>query len=186
MTAYVALLRAINVGGDGKLPMKALKAACEAAGFARVSTYIASGNVVFDSALPAAGVKAAMLGLLEERFGLTDNHCMVRTPGEIEKVMAANPFMDAAESRPNLMLVGFLDGVAPAAAAEALRAYQGPERWHIDRDHIYLDYAGGVGASKLTPAYLTRALKVPFTARNWNTTGKLLAMARALEQPDAP
>lgn len=185
MTAYVALLRAINVGGDGKLPMKDLKTACEAAGFRRVSTYIASGNVVFDGDGPAAAVKARVLGLLAERFGLTDNHCMVRTPGEIERVMAANPFMDAAEIRPNLMLVGFLDGVAPAGAAAALAAYEGPERWHVDGEHIYLDYAGGVGPSKLTPAYLTRALKTPFTARNWNTTGKLLAMARALEQPGA-
>lgn len=185
MAAYVALLRAINVGGGGKLPMTALKAACEAAGFGRVSTYIASGNVVFDSDGSATDAKVRLLGLLKDRFGLTDNHCMVRTPDQLEKVMAANPFMDAAASRPNLMLVGFLDGVAPAGAAAALAAYQGPERWHVDGDHIYLDYAGGVGPSKLTPVYLTRMLKVPFTARNWNTTGKLLTMARALEQPVA-
>ena len=49
MAAYVALLRAVNVGGTGKLPMSDLKALCEKAGFGKVRTYIASGNVVFDS-----------------------------------------------------------------------------------------------------------------------------------------
>ncbi|HEY0489493.1 MAG TPA: DUF1697 domain-containing protein, partial [Telluria sp.] len=51
MTTFIALLRAVNVGGTGKLPMTELKAMCEAAGFTNVRTYIASGNVVFDSAL---------------------------------------------------------------------------------------------------------------------------------------
>src|SRR6478735_3955744 len=49
MTTYIALLRAVNVGGTGKLPMSELKAMCEKAGFTQVRTYIASGNVVFTS-----------------------------------------------------------------------------------------------------------------------------------------
>src|SRR5271154_6245386 len=49
MAAFIALLRAINVGGTGKLPMRELKQACEAAGLKQVSTYIASGNIVFVS-----------------------------------------------------------------------------------------------------------------------------------------
>jgi len=48
MTRYVALLRAVNVGGTGKLPMADLKALCTELGFKRVETYIASGNVIFD------------------------------------------------------------------------------------------------------------------------------------------
>jgi uncharacterized protein (DUF1697 family) len=47
MTTYIALLRAVNVGGTGKLPMAELKAMCIEMGFANVQTYIASGNVVF-------------------------------------------------------------------------------------------------------------------------------------------
>ena len=50
MPTYIALLRAVNVGGTGKLPMAELKAMCEAAGFERVQTYIASGNAVFEAA----------------------------------------------------------------------------------------------------------------------------------------
>jgi uncharacterized protein (DUF1697 family) len=51
VTAYVALLRAVNVGGTGKLPMAALTAMGEACGFANVRTYIASGNLLFESSL---------------------------------------------------------------------------------------------------------------------------------------
>lgn len=59
MTTYVALLRAVNVGGTGKLPMKYLKELCEKQGFAKVRTYIASGNVIFESAKRESAVKAA-------------------------------------------------------------------------------------------------------------------------------
>ena len=46
MPVFIALLRAINVGGTGKLPMSDLRSLCEKAGFRNVRTYIASGNVV--------------------------------------------------------------------------------------------------------------------------------------------
>ena len=59
MKSFVALLRAVNVGGTGKLPMGELKAMCEAAGFAEVRTFIASGNVVFKSAKSEPAIKAA-------------------------------------------------------------------------------------------------------------------------------
>jgi uncharacterized protein (DUF1697 family) len=54
MTAFVALLRAVNVGGTGKLVMRDLIHLCESAGFRHVRTYIASGNVVFESDLAEA------------------------------------------------------------------------------------------------------------------------------------
>jgi uncharacterized protein (DUF1697 family) len=47
MTTFVALLRAVNVGGTGKLPMEDLRALCAKAGFVKVRTFIASGNVIF-------------------------------------------------------------------------------------------------------------------------------------------
>jgi uncharacterized protein (DUF1697 family) len=56
MTRYIALLRAVNVGGTGKLPMAELRSMCESVGFTNVRTYIASGNVVFDSKLAEASV----------------------------------------------------------------------------------------------------------------------------------
>src|SRR6266700_997007 len=111
MAVFIALLRAINVGGTGKLPMQDLRVACEQAGLTRVSTYIASGNVVFDSDKSAAAVKTLIAGLLADRFGLTKNHTLIRTPGTLAKVAAGNPFAAAAAKRPNLLMVNFLDGL---------------------------------------------------------------------------
>jgi Protein of unknown function (DUF1697) len=62
LTKYIALLRAVNVGGTGKLPMFELKAMCRDAGFARVETYIASGNVIFESEASPSRVKAELEG----------------------------------------------------------------------------------------------------------------------------
>jgi uncharacterized protein (DUF1697 family) len=181
MAVFIALLRAVNVGGTGKLPMQELRAALQSAGLRRVSTYIASGNVVFDTDKPAAAVKTLISELLRDRFGLTKNHAFIRTPRQFAGVIAGNPFAAAAAKRPNLLMVNFLDGRPPPGAAAALAAYDGPEQLQLAGDHLYIDYAEGVARSKLTPAFLDKALQVPATGRNWNTTNKLLDMARALE-----
>jgi uncharacterized protein (DUF1697 family) len=181
MTVFIALLRAVNVGGTGKLPMKELKAACEEAGLTEVSTYVVSGNIVFASDKSAAAVKTSITDLLRKRFGLAKNHTLIRTPKDLAKAIARNPFADAAAKRPNRLVISFLDGLPQAGAAAALAAFDGPERVHLDGEHLYIDYAEGIGRSKLTPAFLDRALQVPATGRNWNTANKLLEMARALE-----
>jgi uncharacterized protein (DUF1697 family) len=181
MAVFIALLRAINVGGTGKLPMQDLKRACEEAGLSRVSTYIASGNVVFESDKSPAAVKTLVAGVLRDRFALNKNHTIIRTPADLAKTIAANPFADAAAKRPNLLVVHFLDGLPQSGAAEQLAAFDGPERLHLVGKHLYIDYAAGIGKSKLTPSVLDKALQVAATGRNWNTTNKLLDMARALE-----
>ena len=72
--------------------MKELKARGEKAGLRQVSTYIASGNVAFDSDKSAPAVKTLIAGLLRDRFGLTKNHAVIRTPGDLAGVIVGNPF----------------------------------------------------------------------------------------------
>ena len=180
MAVHIALLRAINVSGTGKLPMKELRIACEAAGLRRVETYIASGNLVFESPLSADEVRDVVARVLQEKFGLTKNHTIIRSPAQLAAAIAANPFADAARERPSSLLLTFLEAVPPdpAASAQILATWSGPERIHLDGDHLYVDFVAGVGTSKLTPAFGERALKVAGTARNWNTSQKLLEMAK--------
>ena len=92
MTVFIALLRAVNVGGTGRLPMQDLKAACEKAGLKRVSTYIASGNLVFEIDKSEPAVKTLITQLLRDRFRLTKNHTLIRTPRSLASVIAGNPF----------------------------------------------------------------------------------------------
>ncbi len=98
MTNYIALLRAVNVGGTGKLPMAKLVAMCRDAGFTQVKTYIASGNVVFQSTAKPARVKAEiearLLAYAKKPVGV-----VVRTALEMQRVLTANPFPQAASNR---------------------------------------------------------------------------------------
>jgi uncharacterized protein (DUF1697 family) len=166
-TAFVALLRAVNVGGTGKLPMADLKAIAEAAGLKRVRTYIASGNLVFDSALSEAAVKQTLEQALE-RYAGKPVAVMVRTAAQMRAALDGNPFPDRAANR---TMAVFLDAAPPADTLDRVVA-PGGEEVRLGLREIYIHYGEGMGQSKL---------KVPAakagTARNINTVAKLAEMA---------
>ena len=168
MTVFAALLRAVNVGGTGALPMADLRALCEAARFKRVRTYIQSGNVVLDSAHPEAKVKAMLEKALAAKMGQPVG-VMVRTGAELDAILADNPFPG---SEPAKTLVVFLDEAPAANLLDGLVA-AGGEEVRLGRREIYVRYPDGQGSSKL---------KVPGaktgTARNLNTVAKLAAMTK--------
>ncbi|SHG48902.1 DUF1697 domain-containing protein [Massilia sp. CF038] len=172
MTTYIALLRAVNVGGTGKLPMAELTAMCEQAGFAAVKTYIASGNVVFDSKLSAAKVKAALEQALLAYAG-KPVRVLVRTAAELARVVSDNPYPEAA---PNRTVAIFLDE-APAADALGTATGVKNEEMALGTREIYVHYGDGMADSKLN----IRAAQEG-TARNINTITKLAAMAAARAQ----
>jgi uncharacterized protein (DUF1697 family) len=170
MTAFVALLRAVNVGGTGKLPMTDLVGMCAAAGFESARTYIASGNAVFTSETSEAQVKAelerALLSYAGKPVGV-----LVRTAAEMAAVLANNPFPKAA---PNRMVAIFLDHPPPADTLETISGRK-DEEVRLGAREVYVHYGAGMGTSKL---------KIPAakagTARNMNTIAKLAAMAAEL------
>jgi uncharacterized protein (DUF1697 family) len=171
MKAFIALLRAVNVGGTGKLPMTELKSMCEAAGFKSVRTFIASGNVVFQSAKTESQVKTALEAALA-RYAGKPVGVMVRTAAEMASVLADNPFPD----RPgNCTVAIFLDKAPPADALGAISG-KADEELRLGRREIYVFYGAGMGTSKLR----IPAAKAG-TARNMNTVAKLAAMAAALD-----
>jgi uncharacterized protein (DUF1697 family) len=164
---YVALLRAVNVGGTGKLPMAKLQAICGEAGFTRVETYIASGNVVFDSkAVPSrvkAELEARLLANAGKRIGV-----IVRTAAEMAAVLKANPFPNG-EPRHTYAL--FLDRAPPRDALQHAVG-RNDEEIVLGGREIFVRYPCGMGRSRLKiPAAQTG------TARNMNTVAKLTEMA---------
>ena len=167
MARYVALLRAINVGGTGKLPMSDLRAICEEAGFAHVQTYIASGNVVFESEASAAKVKSTLEKRLQAYAGKPMG-VVVRTAAEMAAVVKANPFPKAA---PNRAVAIFLDQAPPADALKHAVGVK-DEKMRLGEREIFVHYGSGIGTSKLRiPAAKTG------TMRNMNTIAKLAEMA---------
>jgi len=168
MTSFVILLRAVNVGGTGKLPMSDLKALCERAGLADIRTYIASGNVVCRSDRTEAEVKAAVEAALAAYAGKPVG-VLVRTAAEMAQVLADNPFPHAA---PNRAVAIFLDAPPPADALDKATGVQG-EEMQLGTREIYVHYGDGMGQSKLA----IPAAKAG-TARNMNTVAKLAEMGR--------
>lgn len=169
MPTHIALLRAMNVGGTGKLPMGDLKAMCENAGFGSVRTYIASGNVVFDSDLDDAGIKTALEKRIEVYAGKPVG-VLVRTAAEMADILAGNPFPEKA---PNHTVAIFLDTSPPADTLAGVTGQTG-EEIRLGRREIYVHYPNGQGRSKLK----IRAA-VSGTARNMNTVAKLAGMANS-------
>ena len=169
MTKYVALLRAVNVGGTGKLPMSELRAMCESVGFANVRTYIASGNVVFESDLSETSVKTKLERCLETYAGMQVG-VLIRTGAELAAVLAGNPFRSAA---PNRTVAIFLDAPPPADTLAGVSGQQS-EEIKLGKREIYVHYGDGMAKSKLK----IRAARFG-TARNMNTVAKLAEMAAA-------
>ena len=167
MPATIALLRAVNVGGTGKLPMAELKAMAGALGFANARTYIASGNLLFDTELGEAAVKR----LLEERladYAGKPVGVMVRSAAEMARAVADNPFAGKPRNR---VVAIFLDAAPPASALTDHKGLAG-ERIALGRREIYVHYGDGMADSRLVIA----AAKAG-TARNMNTVGKLAELA---------
>ncbi len=167
MNSYIALLRAVNVGGTGKLPMTDLKVLCEEAGFASVKTYIASGNVVLQSKLAEDEVKASLEAALQAYAGKAVG-VMIRTAAEMAEVVKKNPF---PKHRGSQVVAIFLDK-APAKDALEHCKHLTSEEIRLGKREIYVFYPDGMGKSKL----VISAAKTG-TARNMNTCAKLAEMA---------
>lgn len=163
MTVQVALLRAVNVGGTGALPMAQLRALGEACGFAHVRTYIASGNLLFESALGEAAVKVSLEARLAAYAG-KPVEVFVRSASEVAAIVAANPFPDAHGSRHMVFL--YDHPPAPDLIAQC-RDIQG-ERLALGTRELHVDYGDGIRTTRLKiPGKLLR------TGRNMNTVRKL-------------
>jgi uncharacterized protein (DUF1697 family) len=168
MTAYVALLRAVNLMSSSRLPMAELRRVCEEAGFEQVRTFIASGNVVFSSAKKEAAVKADLESRLKAHSGKPVD-VIVRTAREMAAIVEDFPFKDTPKSRTAVI---FLDGKPPADALDHVSG-QADEEVALGKREIYVAYGeNGIGRSKLKIPAAAKG-----TARNINTVAKLAEMA---------
>jgi len=162
MTAFVALLRAVNVGGR-KLIMTDLKTVADGLGFGAAKTYIASGNLLFTSAKGEGDVKAALEAALTRHMGKPVG-VMVRTAQEMADIATANPF----DSEPgNRVVAIFLDKAPPRDSADQAKNVA-DERMALGLREIYVHYPSGQGESKLRIPAAAEG-----TARNMNTVTKL-------------
>jgi uncharacterized protein (DUF1697 family) len=181
VTAFVALLRAVNVGGTGIIKMADLRAICEGIGFRNVKTLLQSGTVVFDAKGSDKAVAKKLADAIEASQGFRPA-IIVRTADEIADAMKRNPFRAEEKSDPSHVLIAFMAETPASGARERIAAVKvANERLHLSGRELFAHYAGGIGTSRVTNAVLEKALGVQATARNWNTVTKLMELAQSLE-----
>ena len=163
----VALLRGINVGGHGRLPMADLRRILAELGASNPRTYIQSGNAVFEGMLSGDEIASA----IETEFGFRPL-CMVLGADELISAAQANPF-DASE--PKLVHLSFLEDQPTIDPETFTSDASSGEKWHLGNRVFYLHTPEGYAKSKLAEK-LERRLGVAATARNWNTVSRLVDM----------
>jgi uncharacterized protein (DUF1697 family) len=183
MPVHIAFLRGINVGGRNAVPMADLRDMVGGLGFTGAKTLLQSGNLVFTAASKSASALEKQLEQeTEKRFGVAADY-VIRSEKELAQVVAANPFPKEAKTDPSHLVVMFLKSAASAKDVQALQeAIKGREIVRGDGKHLYLVYPDGIGESKLTNVIIEKKIGTRGTARNWNTTLKLLALAGKSEK----
>jgi uncharacterized protein (DUF1697 family) len=170
-------LRGINVGGKNKLPMATLAAMFAAEGATSVTTFIQSGNVVFDApAKLLATIAARMTAQIEKKLALRVP-LVLRSAAELREAVARNPFVAAGVDENELHLM-FLADKPAAKLIAALDANRSPgDTFALVGRDLYLRLPNGVARTKLTNAYFDKALGTVSTMRNWRTVLKLCELA---------
>jgi uncharacterized protein (DUF1697 family) len=174
----IALLRGVNVGGHNRIKMEVLKSLCEGLGLCDIRTYIQSGNIVFSTSDKSlAKVAGRIEDSIEKEAGFRPS-VILRTASELHGVVARNPFADREDVAPNKLYVTFLASEPTTEARDKVLAFKAdPEELRIVGRELYIFFPDGMGRTKLPLPAIERALKVPATARNWNTVTKLVEMA---------
>ena len=182
MTRVVALLRAVNVGGTGKVLMSELCAVLTGLGFTGVRSLLQSGNVVFGCTGSAnAALEAKLEATVAARLGVKTEF-FVRNAREWDAIVTDNPYPRAAKDDPSHLVVMTFKSTPAAKDVAALQAaIVGRETVTASGKQAYFVYPDGIGTSKLTNAVIERTLGLTGTARNWNTVLKLAAAVAALD-----
>jgi uncharacterized protein (DUF1697 family) len=177
MGMHVALLRGINVGGKNLIKMPALKGCFEANGFARVSTYIQSGNVIFDARGSAASLTARIERFLGDAFDHYEASVVVRSRVQMRAIVERAPARFGADpGRYRYDVVFLKPPLTSKAAMGSVLTREGVDEASAGAGVVYFSRL----TARASQSRLSRIASMPvyrhMTIRNWNTTTKLLAL----------
>jgi len=179
------MLRGVNLVRHNRIKMDALRALYLSLKLEDPRTYVQSGNVVFrtkekNSAQLARKIEDAIARKFSFRAQV-----ILRTPEELRKTIAANPFAKRRDLEPSKLLVTFLASQPTAEARARLLALKpNPEELHLIGRELYIYFPNGAGRSKLPWASLAKMLGTEGTARNWTSVMNMLQIAEEMEESD--
>ena len=173
---YVAFLRAINVGGH-IVKMDHLRSLFEPMGFANVETFIASGNVIFDSKTKsAAALEKKIEKQLQAGLGY-EVKTFIRTLNEIGDVTRDKSFDSSTLEEPgNILYIGFMSTTPEEAAIKKLASLvDDVNDFSVRKREVYWLRRTKAGESQYSGGIIEKTLKTPVTFRNSTTVKKILA-----------
>jgi uncharacterized protein (DUF1697 family) len=178
MSAYISLIRGINVSGQKKIKMDELRKLYEDLNFKNVRSYIQSGNILFDDKSKNQNELAKKIEKkISEHFGY-DVSLFVLTPDELKDIRNKNPFVNRKDvDLSRLYVTVLLDKPDNNLTKKINSADYHPDEFIITDKTIYLYCPVSYGNSKLSNNFFENKLKVIATTRNWNTVNELIKMA---------
>ena len=176
------MLRAVNVGGHGKIKMDALRALYSPLKFESPQSYLQSGNVIFKTSERNLDAVAKRLhSAIEKKFSCSTD-VILRTTDDFRTIIKRNPFAKRADVEPGKLVVIFLAADPGNEARKAVLDQKfSPEELHATGRELYIYFPNGQGKSKLPFPRIYKLLQTPGTGRNWNSVTNMLEMAEKLE-----
>lgn len=174
---YLALLRGINVSGKRIIKMNQLSLLFESLAYRNVKTYIQSGNVVFETDIEDnLLIKNTIESAINTRFGF-DVKVFILSKIDWEEVILNNPFINDQNINIDKLHLSFLSSIPDNKLIDLMSVVKSPdERFHLDKNVIYLYCPDGYGQTKLTNTFIESKLKLNATTRNWRTILKIQEM----------
>jgi len=175
MPRYVAFLRAINVGGH-VVKMEQLQSVFKKIGHLNVETFIASGNVIFESrSTSTAALERAIEKMLEKALGY-EVATFIRTVEEVAAIAGRQPFAAAAAKGARAFSVGFLTEPLSAEGQKTLMGMRTPiDDFHVHGREVYWLCKKGQSESTFSNVRFEKATKAKATYRGMNTIQRLAA-----------
>lgn len=181
MKLYIALLRGINVSGHKIIKMELLRKAMADSGFNNVSTYIQSGNILFQSNEKDPLVLEKQIADIIKKHFTFDVPVIVITPDELKAVVHNNPYAEQKIHDSAQPYVAFLSETPAPKAVSLLQSVDfGNDTIAYIGKALYLLYANSAADTKLSNAIIENKLKIRATTRNWKTVCKLIELSQNL------
>lgn len=175
MPKYIAFLRAINVGGH-TVKMDHLKSLFEKMGFVNVETFIASGNIVFETKSKSVNaIKKEIEAELHKQLGY-EVATFIRTTDELKKLKEYKPFKESEFNNPNNTLyIGFLNSAPAKENQNNVFAMQdSSNEFHFHNAELYWFCRKNFSDSGIDGKKLEKALGLSTTFRNSTTIRKMV------------